>query len=98
MTGAGEKTFISGADISVLHERTCVEALKVVEPEELLPAAREVAETVMAKAPLSLMLAKRMVDGTLDMDRRSGIGMGTLAKEEGTAAFLEKRLPRYEGK
>ena len=70
-------------------------------------AAVETAKTVMTKAPLSLMLAKRMVDAALDLDHRSGIRMENLAfsvltstqdKLEGTTAFLEKRPPEYQGK
>ena len=78
-----------------------------MEPEELLERAKEVARTIMTKAPLSLMLAKRMVDAALDLDRRNGISMenlafsllmGTQDKLEGTSAFLEKRAPDYQGK
>ena len=82
-------------------------ALRTVAPEHLMDAAVETVKAVMAKAPLSLMLAKRMVDTALDLDHRTGIRMENLAfsmlmstqdKLEGTTAFLEKRTPQYQGK
>jgi len=60
-----------------------------------------------AKAPLALRLAKAAVhygyemdvDAALYMEKLSQtVLMGSEDKREGTAAFLEKRKPRFKGR
>jgi enoyl-CoA hydratase len=80
---------------------------KVVPAESYLEEAKELARTVASKAPLAAQLAKDAVlkayDGTLDAgldyERRNFLVLfSTDDKEEGMAAFKEKRAPNFEGK
>lgn len=78
----------------------------VVEPEELLAAARSTAETILSKGPLAVRLAKLVVRTGLDADQGTGLVVERLAqallygssdKAEGTEAFLDKRTPEFKG-
>ena len=81
--------------------------MKVVERDQLMACAMEVAETMVKKAPISLNISKKVINLSLDVDRASGIMaeqlgfmtlLGTEDKLEGTAAFLEKRAAKFTGK
>ncbi|MDO5368656.1 enoyl-CoA hydratase-related protein, partial [Kocuria sp.] len=76
----------------------------VVEPEDLMPTAKDTARTILAKGPLATQLAKTVVRHGFDADHGTGILLERLAqavlyssaeKVEGTTAFLEKRTPDY---
>jgi enoyl-CoA hydratase len=76
-------------------------------PEKLLEAARELATKICAKGPLAVKAAKRAINVALNTNLDSGLKFeaaefgaifGTEDKNEGTAAFLEKREPRFKGK
>lgn len=76
----------------------------VVEPQELMPKAKETAQTILSKGPLATQLAKTVVRHGFDADHSTGILLERLAqsvlyssaeKVEGTNAFLEKRNPDY---
>lgn len=78
----------------------------VAEPEQLLGAAREVAATVAARGPVATRLAKIAVRAALDTDLRTGLTLERLAqsilhttadKQEGIAAFLDKRTADFQG-
>jgi enoyl-CoA hydratase len=80
---------------------------KIVAPEDLMTKAREVAKTIMAKAPIAVMMAKRAINRGLDMDLASGIAYETEAytttfatwdRIEGMGAFVEKRKATFQGK
>jgi enoyl-CoA hydratase len=80
---------------------------KVVPLEELLPVAQEMAREIAQKAPLAIALAKRAVYEGLEMAPRTGnesemtyfgLAVGTADRKEGTAAFLGKRSPNWQGK
>ena len=69
--------------------------------------ARELAKRVLRQGPLAARLAKLALNASARVDLDSGLLIETLAqaicydsedKKEGTAAFLEKRRPRFEGK
>jgi len=77
---------------------------KVVEPEQLMPAALELAKTVAAKGPKAVALVKRVARQGILMDFEDGCALesekfGTLFENEGAEgmrAFLEKRPPKWE--
>lgn len=78
----------------------------VVAPDELLGAAREVADRVLAKGPLAVRLAKLVVRSGMDADQHTGLVVERLAqallytsddKREGTEAFLAKRPAEFTG-
>ena len=69
--------------------------------------ARELAKKVLRQGPLAARLAKLALNASARVDLDSGLLIETLAqaicyssedKLEGTAAFLEKRKPKFSGK
>jgi enoyl-CoA hydratase len=79
---------------------------EVVPPSELLPAARRTAERVLALGPLAARLAKLALNASAQMPLAAGLAYESALqaitfesedKLEGTAAFLEKRRPRFKG-
>ena len=80
----------------------------VHEPDELLPAARELARSfVVGRSPVALALAKQLLHaGTsaaspLEMHRADSLAMWHTSVgdgKEGVAAFREKRAPRFTGR
>nr|WP_263327357.1 enoyl-CoA hydratase-related protein [Neobacillus sp. Marseille-Q6967] len=80
---------------------------EVVSPEELEAKTEEVAEKILSKGPLAVKLAKLAVQTGFETDQRTGLIIEKLAqailfstedKNEGTAAFLEKRKPEFASK
>ena len=80
---------------------------KVVAPESLDDEVMKLAKSIMAKSPLMVDWAKQCVNLVLDHDLLSGIDkelsqfsktFSTQDSKEGTAAFLEKRKPKFTGK
>lgn len=78
----------------------------VVAPDELLGAARRVADQILAKGPLAVRLAKLVVRSGMDVDQHTGLVVERLAqallytsddKREGTEAFLAKRPAEFTG-
>ncbi len=81
--------------------------LEVVEPEELMPRARELAALMAAKPPQALRLTKRMMKlaqrselpDFLDLCATfQAMAHHTEDHHEAVDAFLEKRTPVYKGK
>ena len=80
---------------------------QVVESSELLPTAYAIARKIAANAPLAVQAAKELAIRSRDMDLATGLRMEYIANrmlwesddlKEGTAAFAEKRLPRFQGR
>lgn len=78
-----------------------------VEEEALQEKIQEVAEKVLKKGPVAIMLAKRAVHKGYDMDTDTALWMeklsqavafGTEDKHEGTLAFLEKRQAEFRNR
>jgi enoyl-CoA hydratase len=77
---------------------------KVVEPEALMPAALELARTIVSKGPLAVRLAKRVAREGALTDFESGCALEAEAfglpfgneGAEGMRAFLEKRKPEWK--
>lgn len=75
-------------------------------PEELYDAAFAIARRWQAKGPVSLMAARDAVLRSLDLDLAAGIDfenklfalcIASGERDEGVAAFLEKRKPKFRG-
>lgn len=79
----------------------------VMPASQLQVRARELAKKILRQGPLAARLAKLSLNASARVDLDSGLLIETLAqaicyssadKEEGTAAFLEKRKPKFTGK
>jgi enoyl-CoA hydratase len=79
---------------------------ELVPRESLLAAARAMAERVLALGPLAVRLAKAALNASSQMPLSAGLAFESTAqaitfesrdKQEGTAAFLEKRKPAFTG-
>lgn len=98
---------LTGDRISAQEALTIGLVNRVVPPDQLLPASREIATKIAEKAPLAVALAKRAVYEGLEMHPRAGneaemaffgLAIGTADRLEGTRAFLERRTPDWQGK
>jgi enoyl-CoA hydratase len=79
---------------------------RVVPAEELLPAAHTLADRILQRAPLAVEMAKQLVNDGMEASLATAItqemGMtatlyATTDAQEGIAAFVEKRPPRFSG-
>jgi enoyl-CoA hydratase/carnithine racemase len=79
---------------------------RVVAPEELMPAARAMAETICQRAPLAVQATKRAMLAAYSLPLDEGIEFEhrlfkstarTRDLREGLAAFEERRTPNFRG-
>ncbi len=106
--GKAKELIFTGDIISAEEARQIGLVNKVVEqPEDLMPAAREMAGKIIAKGPVAVSLAKAAINVGANTDIHSGlmfekfaqtIAFSTADRIEGTTAFLEKRKPEFKGK
>jgi methylglutaconyl-CoA hydratase len=77
---------------------------EVLEPEDLLPRARELARSLAEMSPVALAHTKRLLlkfsEAELDRETEMAVEASTRVRktadfQEGLAAFLEKRKPRW---
>jgi methylglutaconyl-CoA hydratase len=80
---------------------------EVVEPEQLMPRALELAAQLMENSPASLQATKKLLSGYTreQLDRQIGQAVqanGAIRQtadfKEGITSFLEKRKPKWTGK
>ena len=80
---------------------------EVVAAAELIPRAEAIAQKIIANAPLAVQYAMEAVNKGMEMTLPEGLYLeavlfgiccATEDKEEGTAAFLEKRQAQFKGK
>lgn len=82
-------------------------ANRVVPQDEVLPAARQLLEQILANGPIALRFALSAVDRSLETGVEEGLDLeshlfGLLAAtedmQEGMSAFLEKRAAAFQGR
>lgn len=82
-------------------------ATKCVPAENLMAEAKKMASKLMAKGPVAIRIAKRVVEASMSSSEEVGQLLEMLAlsalfstedKLEGVTAFLEKRDPNYQGR
>ena len=80
---------------------------KLYAPEELMPAAEKLAETIASKAPIAVRQGKACVNFGMDADmytaarfEREAMSLCAASedKSEGMTAFVEKRAPEFGNK
>ena len=80
---------------------------EVVPPDELKSAVKKFAAELITKPPVGLQLAKQLINSSIETDLAKGLvqeaqAFGVLAStedfDEGVAAFIEKRKPKFKGK
>ena len=98
---------LTGDAVDAAHALRLGLVFNVVEPDQLLDAARELAGIYAAQAPLALAATKRAVAEGLDRplaegleaERREFVRLFSSADAaEGITAFLEKRPPSWTGR
>lgn len=96
--------FLTGRIVDAVEAKAVGLVTKVVPTEQLLPAARELAATLIANSPGSVQATKRLLvrASEAEIDRRIELAVAesvairsTPDFREGLAAFLEKREPRW---
>lgn len=82
-------------------------ANKVVPAEELIPAAKAMAEKIMSRGPIAVQVTKTAVNEGMDTDLDTGVAyeaevfglcFATEDQKEGMKAFVEKRKAEFCGK
>ncbi|MGB9802231.1 enoyl-CoA hydratase-related protein [Desulfofundulus sp.] len=106
--GKAKELIFTGDIISAREAREIGLVNKVVDqPEDLLPAAKEMAQKIIARAPVAVGLAKLAINVGANTDINSGLLFEKLAQTvafstedriEGTTAFLEKRQAVFKGR
>lgn len=105
---AGEKLardlLLTGRIVDAVEARAIGMVTRVVPPDQLLVSARELAATLIANSPASLLATKRLLvhPSEAEIDRRIELAIAesvairsTPDFREGLTAFLEKREPRW---
>jgi len=81
-------------------------AVEVCEPSKTLARALEIAEVIAKRAPLAVQATKACIHAAVGATFENGLAvervlvirnMGTADRQEGLAAFVEKREPRFTG-
>ena len=98
---------LSGEAIDARHAQRAGLVSEVTQPEFTVERALAIALVIASKAPLALRLAKEALLKAEDTDLASGLRFerhaftllaGTADREEGLAAFREKRTPEFTGR
>lgn len=105
--GRAKELILVGETIDALKAEKIGLVNKVVEPAGLMSEALVTAKKIAGKGPVALRFAKASVNMSASTDITSGLLFEKMAlavllsskdKEEGIAAFFEKRTPNFTGK
>lgn len=104
--GRAKEMILTGARWDAARALEAGLVSRVVPLPELMPAARALADQVLALGPLAVKLAKAALNASSQMPLSAGLAFESTAqaitfesddKMEGTTAFLEKRKPVFRG-
>jgi enoyl-CoA hydratase len=104
--GRAKEMILTGARWDAARALEAGLVSRVVPLPELMPAARALADQVLALGPLAVKLAKAALNASSQMPLSAGLAFESAAqaitfesddKMEGTTAFLEKRKPVFRG-
>jgi enoyl-CoA hydratase len=105
--GAALKMILTAEMVSAAEALRLGLVDEVVAPDQLLPRAEQLAQTIAGMAPLAVRDSIRAVNSGYDLPLASGLELeaslfglacSTSDKREGAQAFLEKRAPNWSGK
>ena len=106
-TGLAMQMLLTGEMISAQEAYRIGLVNEVLAPEQLIPRAEDIAQKIIANAPLAVQYCMEAVHQGLNMTLQEGLFLeatlfsicsATEDKKEGTTAFLEKRTPNFQGK
>jgi len=104
--GRAKEMILTAARWDARKALECGLVSEVVPAEQLMEAARAMADRVLALGPLAVRLAKTALNLSAQLPLAAGLVYESTAqaitfeskdKMEGTGAFLEKRKPRFTG-
>ena len=105
--GMAKYLIMTGDHISAQEALRIGLVQKVVPPEALMGEAERIAQLILSKAPVAILMAKCAVNTAQDTDMSSGIAYEAEAyttcfqasdRVEGMSAFLEKREAAFQGR
>lgn len=105
--GRAQDVILLGRKIGAAEAAQIGLASKCVPQENLIAEARKMAGKLLAKGPVAIRIAKRVVQTSMSSSQEVGELLEMLAlsalcstedKAEGVSSFLEKRNPEYKGK
>ena len=98
---------LTGRMIDAAEAERCGLVSRVVPLAELIPEAMKAARTIAALSPISVTMAKELVDAAYETPLAQGVMLerrmfqslfGLEDQKEGMAAFVEKRKPAFKGR
>jgi len=105
--GVAKEMIFTGKNIDAKTAERLGLVNAVVPPDQLRSVVRELAREIADKPPVSIRLAKELINSSLETSLRVGetreaeaFGVAASTKDfrEGVDAFLKKRKPKFEGR